>query len=834
MLRFFIILLLASKLERLIVNINQCAFIFKKMFTKLSRIILRNRILIIVLISAFTVYMAFEARSVKLSYENTSLLSLKDSAMIEYQNFKKQYGENGNVLMIGIKTSGIFQLDQFTALYDLGDSIRAIDGVQDVISMTRGINLIKNESTHQFDYLPLVKKRPNTQQEVDSLKNTILGLKFYEGILYNPKTNAALMAITLDKNKLNDRSRIELVANIVKTGTTYQKKNNVEIHYSGMPYIRTITMQKVKQELFIFVLMSVAIAALIMFLFFKSVKVVLSSLLIVAISIVWVLGSTVLFNFKITILTGVIPSLIIIIAIENCIYILNKYHWEYRSHGNKIKALIRVVQRIGFASLMTNAATALGFAAFILIPNQMLREFGIVTALNIMLEYVLCILLLPIIFSFIDPPTAKHVKHLDSNFFGAILKKIIYLISYRRHLIYGIAAAMLLIGFLGISMMKTSGKIVDDFRKDDPIYLDLKFFENNFGGVMPFEISIDTKKKNGVMIGSTVDKINELQKVINTYPEFSKPLSIAELFKFSKQAYFGGDSSMYSMPNNVEKGFIMGYLPKHQNGMKTNLLYSYLDSTKQYTRVSFQMADIGTHHMDSLMAKIHPQIDSIFSPKKYNVKVTGNSVVYARGTNFLIRNLFDSVLIAIVMISLLMALLFSSFRMILVSMIPNIIPLLITAAIMGFAGIPIKPSTIIVFSIALGISVDNAIQYLSRYRHELKVTKGDIKQSAISALHEAGFSMIYTSIVLVLGFSVFIVSSFGGTQALGILISTTLLIAMFFNMMVLPSLLLTLDKRLTSKDFIEPIIEIYDDEDLNEYDENPATEFDPKEPDQKN
>jgi len=794
----------------------KCVFIFKRMFTKLSRIILRNRIFIIVLISVFTVYMAFEAKNVKLSYENTSLLSLKDNAMIEYQEFKKQYGEDSNVLMIGIKTSGIFRLDQFTALYDLGDSIRAIDGVQDVISMTRGINLIRNESTHQFDYLPLVKKRPTTQSEVDSLKNTILGLKFYEGMLYNPKTDAALMAITLDKNKLQDKSRIALVANIVKTATAYQKQSKAEIHFSGMPYIRTITMQKVKRELFLFVLMSMAITAVIMLMFFKSMKVVLSSLLIVAISIIWVLGTTVLFNFKITILTGVIPSLIIIIAIENCIYILNKYHWEYRSHGNKIKALIRVVQRIGFASLMTNAATALGFAAFILIPNQMLREFGIVTALNIMLEYVLCIILLPIIFSFIDPPTAKHVKHLDSNFFGAIIKKIIYLISYRRRLIYGIAAGLVLIGFLGISLMKTSGKIVDDFQSDDPIYLDLKFFENNFGGVMPFEISIDTKKKNGVMAGSTIDKINELQKMISTYPEFSKPLSIAELFKFSKQAYFGGDSSMYSMPNNVEKGFIMGYLPKHQNGMKTNLLYSYLDSTRQYTRVSFQMADIGTHHMDSLMAKIHPQIDSIFSPKKYNVKVTGNSVVYARGTNFLIRNLFDSVLIAIVMISLLMALLFSSFRMILVSMIPNIIPLLITAAIMGFAGIPIKPSTIIVFSIALGISVDNAIQYLSRYRHELKVTKGDIKQSAISALHEAGFSMIYTSIVLVLGFSVFIVSSFGGTQALGILISATLLIAMFFNMMVLPSLLLTLDKRLTSKDFIEPIVEIYDDEDLEE------------------
>lgn len=786
------------------------------MFTKISRIILRNRILLIILISVFTAYMAFEALSVKLSYENTSLLASKDSAMIDYQKFKAQFGEDGNVLMIGIKDPDIFRLEHFKGWYDLGDSIRAIDGVQEVISFTRGINLVKNEATHQFDYYPLVRQRPSTQAEVDSLKNTILGLKFYKGILYNPAANAALMAITLDKNKLNDRTRIALVDDIRKAAEVYKQLSKVEIHYSGMPYIRTVTMQKVKKELFIFVLMSMAISAIIMLLFFKSMKVVLSSLLIVAISIVWVLGTTVFFHFKITILTGVIPSLIIIIAIENCIYILNKYHWEYRSHGNKMKALIRVVQRIGFASLMTNAATALGFAAFIVIPNQMLREFGIITALNIMLEYLLCIVLLPIIFSFINPPTPKHVKHLDSNFFGAIINKIIYMISFRRNLIYGIAGGLLIIGFWGISMMKTSGKIVDDFEKDDPIYLDLKFFENNFGGVMPFEISIDTKKKNGVFAGSTLDKINELQNMVNSYPEFSKPLSIAELFKFSKQAYFGGDSSMYSMPGTVEKGFIMGYLPKNQKDKNTNLLYSYLDSTKRYTRVSFQMADIGTRHMDSLMTQIHPRIDSIFNPTKYKVIVTGNSVVYARGTNFLIHNLFESVVIAIVMISLLMALLFSSFRMILVSMIPNIIPLLITAAIMGFAGIPIKPSTIIVFSIALGISVDNAIQYLSRYRHELKVTNGSIKQSAISALREAGFSMIYTSIVLVLGFSVFIVSGFGGTQALGVLISTTLLIAMFFNIMVLPSLLLTLDKRLASKDFIEPIVEIYDDEDLDE------------------
>jgi hypothetical protein len=793
------------------------------MFTHISRFILKHRTFLIVTLAVLTAFMGYKGKDARLSYENASLLPEKDSTRIEYLEFKKLFGEDGNVIVIGAINPDLFTLDQFNAWNELGGQIREIEGVQEVVSISRAIDLVKNEATHQFNIQPIVNQKPTTQAEVDSLRNKILGLKFYEGMLYNPKTQATLMTITLDKLKLNDISRITLIDNIVKTVEAYRSQTKVEIHYSGMPYIRTVTMQKVKHELFLFIIISIAVAAFIMFLFFRSLRVVASSLLIVGVSIIWVVGTLVLFNYKITILTGVIPSLVVIIVIENCIYILNKYHWEYRSHGNKMRALSQVIHRIGFASLMTNAATALGFAAFILVPNQMLREFGVVTSINIMVLYVLTIVLLPIIFSLLAPPSPKHIKHLDNNFFGAVLDKVIYLISNRRNLIYSIAGGLVVVGVIGLSMMKTSGKVVDDFRSDDPTYLDLKFFETNFGGVMPFEISVDSKKPNGILNYAVIQKISRLQDSIGTHAEFSRPLSLIEVFKFARQAYYNGDSSKYSLPSSMGKNFIFGYIPQDVQGSESGLLKSFLDSTKQMTRISFQMADVGTNHMDSLMADILPQVDSIFDPAKYTVKVTGNSVVYAKGTNFLIKNLFESVMIAIVLISILMAFLFTSFRMILVSMVPNIIPLLITAAIMGFTGIPIKPSTIIVFSIALGISVDNAIQYLSRYRHELKVNNGAIKLSALNALHEAGFSMIYTSIVLVLGFSVFIVSEFGGTQALGILISTTLLIAMFFNVMVLPSLLLTLDKRLVSKSFTEPIVEIY--EENEEEDKELAAEF---------
>lgn len=788
------------------------------MWNILVRLMLRNRPGILVVIGLGTIVMAWQGLGVKLSYDMMRMLPSTDSAVINYEAFKKRFGEDGSVMVIGVKNPDMFRLDEISAWYDLSNEMAKIEGVAGAMSIARTADIVKNDSLRRFEFLPVISRKPTNQAEADSLKKRVLSLKFYDGLLYNSKTDAYLLAVTFQKENLNDKSRLKVTDRIVELADAYATKTGHKLHYSGLPYIRTVMTRMIKSELFLFIFLSIGVAALILFLFFRSIKVVASSLIVVAISIVFTLGLIGLFGYKISILTGVIPSLIVVIAIENCIYILNKYHWEFRLHGNKIKALSRVVQRIGFASLMVNTATAAGFAAFILVSNQLLREFGIIASISIMLEYLLCILLLPIIFSYMKPPTEKHLAHLDNRIFSSVLEKIIHIIQFKRKMVFTLAGLSLVAGIIGMMLMRTSGKVVDDISDSNILYKDLKFFEKEFGGVMPFEISVDTKKKKGVMRLSTIEKIDELQKVVLKNKEFSKPLSVAELAKFAKQAYFKGDPAMYEIPNSQERNFVFSYFPRKAGGQQ-GLLNSFIDSTQQYTRVSFQMADIGTKEMNRLLDTIRPQVKKIFPANKYTVYITGNSLVYTRGTEFLIKHLFESVLIAIGFISLLMALMFSSMRMIVVSMLPNIIPLIITAAIMGYTGVPVKPSTIIVFSIALGISVDNAIQYLSRYRHELRQTGGDIKQSTINALREAGFSMIYTSIVLVLGFSVFMVSAFGGTKALGMLVSTTLFIAMFFNIMVLPSLLLILDKYLVTKAFeSEPFIEIYDGDDtVNEH-----------------
>jgi predicted RND superfamily exporter protein len=758
--------------------------------------------------------MGYMALKVQMSYEMTTLLPKSDSTFQDYRKFKQQFGEDGSVIALSVRNPEIFELEEFNKWYDLSHAINKIEGIQEVVSISRIVVIEKDTVARKFTFRPLVNQRPTTQQEVDSIRTQLFNLPFYRGLFYNPDTHDYLMAITLKKGEVNSKSRIKIVENIQKLVDQYENESNRKVYCSGMPYIRTVTTKLIQQELFLFVIISILIAVAIMFLFFRSFRVMMASLAVVIVSIIWVMGFISIMGYKITILSGVIPSLIIIIAIENCIYILNKYHLEYINHGNKIRALSRTIRRIGFASLMTNTATALGFAAFILVNNKMFSEFGLVTSVNIMVEFLLTITLFPIFLSFMKPPKERHTKHLDSRFFNWITESIVHLITHHRPKIYIATALVVIVSIFGLTKMKTSGKVVDDLAPNDPINVDLRYFETNFGGVMPFEITIDTKKKKGMMQLSNLKKIDQLQELVGQNPEFSKPISLIELVKYARQAFYFGDSTQYKLPSEMEKNFILSYLPQDKN---PNLLKPYIDSTMQITRVTFQAVDMKTNEMEAILEKVRPGIDSIFNPEKYDVTVTGNSIVYAKGTKFLIRNLFESVAIAIVLISLLMAVMFRSVRMIAVSMIPNLIPLLVTGAIMGFSGIPLKPSTLIVFSIALGISVDNAIQYLARYRHDLKTSNMNIALSAVSALREASFSMIYTSIVLVLGFSVFTVSDFGGTKALGLLISTTLFVAMFFNMVVLPSLLMSLDRYVVTKAFTEDaIIEVYDEtEDLN-------------------
>jgi predicted RND superfamily exporter protein len=566
-----------------------------------------------------------------------------------------------------------------------------------------------------------------------------------------------------------------------------------------------------------FIFLAMAVTAFIMLLFFRSFSAMFYSMLVVGIGVIWAIGTIHLLGFKITVLTALIPPLIIVIGIPNCIFLLNKYHNEYKQHGNKVKALSRVIQKVGNATFMTNATTAAGFATFMITQTQILVEFGIVASINIILVFFISLIIIPSIYSYLPAPKSRHLSHLERSWVNNLARWMEKVVLHHRSSIYFATVFLMLIAFYGVSEIETTGNIVDDIPKDDPISIDLQFFEEHFSGVMPFEIMIDTHKKNGVNKLSTLKRIKKLEEVLLEYPEISTPTSIANLARFSKQSYYNGNPNYYSLPSSQEKNFILKYAKNTSNG-STSIFSSFTDSTNSVARVSSRMKDIGTKQMGALRDSIRPKIDAIFSPQKYDVSITGNSVLFLEGTTYLVKNLFTSLLLAIGLIAVLMAWMFSSSRMVLVSLLPNLIPLILTGALMGYFGISIKPSTILVFSIAFGISIDDTIHFLAKYRQELKANNWNIRTAVVNALRETGVSMFYTSIVLFFGFSIFIASDFGGTVALGLLVSVTLLFAMLANLLLLPSLLLSLERIITTRAFKEPLIDILDEEEDIELD----------------
>lgn len=781
------------------------------MWKFLVRLILRNRLANLIIIALLTIYMGWEGSKVQMSYEFASMLPETDTTSRIYQRFKETFGQDGAVMFVGVQDERLFELEHFRAWHDLTEKVRTIEGVQEVVSVARIYHLVRNDSLRKFDFRPVMERLPETQEELDSLRQYIQQLRFYEGLLYNSATNVSVMMITLDNHVLNSKDRIALVYEIKEVLDNFTDRFGIQLRYSGLPYIRTITSQKIQHELVLFVFLSLVIASAILFTFFRSGRTVLFIIIVVLITVAFMFGMLQLFGYKITILTGILPPLLIVIGVENSIFLLNKYYSEFFQHGNKVKALSRTIRRIGAANLLTNATTAAGFAAFIVTGNKMLVEFGIVASLNIMVSYVVSLMMIPIIFSYLPEPLPKQYAHFEGGRVNSILHFIERVVLYRRNTVYAITAILIVLGAYGVTKLRTTGNVVDDISHKEQMYKDLMFFEEHFNGVMPYEISIDTKRPKGVLRASTLYKIDQLQDTLALYPQFSKPLSVAELVKFSKQAFFRGDPEYYNMPNNQERNFILGYLPEFK-GDKRTILNSFVDTALQTTRVSVQLANVSTRQIDSIQQSLQPKIDSIFPVADYTVTTTGTSVVFLKGTNYLVKNLISSLLLALFVIALLMALTFSSFKMIVVSLIPNLIPQLLTAAMMGYAGISIKPTTILIFSIALGISVDNTIHFLSRYRQQLKLNGWKIPEAVLAALHETGFSMIYSAVVLFFGFAIFILSSFGGTEALGYLVSFTLITAMLSNLFVLPSLLMTLDRWSTTRAFKEPLLEILDEE----------------------
>jgi predicted RND superfamily exporter protein len=761
---------------------------------KLAHIILKSRLIILFIVLLFCGFMGFKASKVHLAYNAGKILPVTDSAYIRFMQFRKTFGEDGTAMIIGIKTPQLFQKDLFNAWYQLGNRLQKIKGVTAVVSQANMYSLQKDTAQRRFTLTPMVKSPLSSQPAVDSVKQQLYNMPFYSGLILSHDKQATLMAVTLNPQYINSKLRAKMISTVVHEVRQFEAANHVPVHISGQPYIRTVISDLVSHEFVLFLGLSLAITAIILLLFFRTAYAVIFPLIVVLLGVICSLGILVLNNYDITLLTGIIPPLIVVIGIPNSIFLINKYYREFGLTGDKMASLHTVIEKVGITTFIANVTTAIGFGVLCFTNSQILTEFGLVASISIMVTFVLTLILIPIIFSYLPVPgkTQSGIKNRPAM--QLLLEKVDYCVHNHRTAIYSFTVILLLISAYGITRINVNSFVVDDLPKTSSTLTDLRFFETNFKGVLPLEVTIDSKRKNGMMNLPTIHKVERLENLISSYPQFSRSISLTQVLKYSTQAFYGGDSSFYRLPNDMEKGFILSYAAN--SGKGNNLLRSYLDSTKQTTRVSFQMADIGSKKLNLLFSELQPRIDSIFNPKKFHVELTGTSVIFVKGANYMVKNLYQSLALAIFLIAIVMWILFRGVKMVFISILPNLIPLAITAGLMGYLGIALKPSTILIFSIAMGISSDQTIYFLTRYRQELQHRRHSISKIVSDTIRETGISMIYIATILFFGFGIFAASTFGGTVALGILLSVTLLVAMICNLTLLPAFLLSMERSI--------------------------------------
>lgn len=773
------------------------------MWKSIAELVVKYKFIFLALLLAATGFMAYQASKVQLSYEFSKAIPTDNIYYKNQQDFKQKFGDEGNTIVVGVQTNSFFEINHFLAYKKMITSLKALPAVKEMLCIPTSFQLIKDPFTEKLLAELIFSDSIKSQEELDNAKDVFLSLPFYKNTLYNPNTNAYLLAMRIDNTVMASEARTAVVDSILSVTQAYQAATKTEVHTSGLPLIRTLVANRVKAEMKFFLLASILLSIVILLVFFRSFSTMLLSMAVVIIGVIWALGILQLFGYKITLLTALIPSLVVVIGIPNCIYFFNKYHTSIRAGMEKQKAIVEMVSKMGVVTLFCNITAAIGFAVFALTKSEILKEFGAVAGLSIFFIFIISFILLPAVLSLLPLPSKTALKYLDTKWINALIEKMQVWVAYKSKAVLGITAAVLLLAIIGSLRLKNVAFIVDDLPKTDVVYKDLKFFEENFNGVMPLEIMIDTKKPKGI-IQPTID-IKTLaffeDSVISNFPEIGKPLSVVDGVKFSYQALSeGADSSTYALPAfgnpllDLHRSIRQLQLRKEAGEMDAKdsamqkLLGSFVDSSEQFLRLSMSMKDVGTVRLKQIVDSLQLQSDEVFGDN-YKVSFTGASLTFLEGSKYIVNGLKESILWAFGLIAACMLYLFRNWRILVCSLIPNVIPLLVTAGIMGWAGVAIKPSTVLVFSVALGIAVDVTIRFLVHYKQLLSEGNISNTKAVTETINKTALSIIYTSLVLVAGFVIFCGSSFGGTFALGWLTSVTLLTALFTNLVLLPILL---------------------------------------------
>jgi len=784
------------------------------MWEKLGRFLRRNRRAVLAFWVVYVLVMAFLGRNVEVSYHFAKMLPADDSVYTEFVDLNKHFDQgSGGVVFLAAHDRAMFTPYILNSWIEMAKSIENTPEVENVLSWHNAVTLyLGPDSTDRFEARNICDGRIDTRAEAETLRAELNELPVYHGLMNSHDGNTQLMAVRISDTANYSKLFFPMIDHITAEAKKFERRTGIDVQISGVPYLRMVNARSIKSEINLFLGLTAIVTLIIMFAMMRSTRAALIALAVVGVGVVGSFGVLGALGYKLTLFSALIPPLLIVIVVPNCIFFINKYHQEYARDQDVDAAVQHTVKKIGGVALLTNLTTALGFSTFTLTSSDALVHFGIAATINIIVVYVLSITILPVLYSWLPAPRPQHYKHLDQKWLSDGVGWLERVAQHHRKWVYIGALTLAAAGGVGMLRMQTTGNITTDIDPADPLVQQMRFFEQELGGVIPLEVVINTREPGGVNSSSVLRQVEEFQRSLDTLPNMSRSLSVVDFMKFGRQAFYGGMPEFYELPTAAERRQIAALLPSGAADANAALTSGLVSADGQRMRITVQVRDLPRPEMVNVVKAIQANADAIFDREQVDVSFSGAGLIFLRSTEYLIDNLIMSLIFAVVVISLLMAGLFRSWRMMVVAILPNLLPLIMTAGIMGWFGIPVKPSTVLIFSIAFGISVDDTLHLLSRYRQELLVNGGNIGRAALIAIRESGVSMFYTSVVLFAGFMIFLASNFGGTQALGLLVSITLGFAMFTNLLLLPSLLMSLDRVMSAKEQEHSLAELSEGE----------------------
>ncbi len=769
------------------------------MFDRIARYILQARLLLLALLAAATIALGLPALDVVFDFSPRSIFLTADDEVKFLDRHREVFGEEDGIVMVLMEADDVFTPDNLQLIVDLSDDLAGVEGIEQVLSLSTVPRL--SGAPPVIEVQPLLDEVPTTDEDAAELKRIVLENRIYLHRFVSPDSRAtALLGIFADDldEELERRPGLAAVEELL---ADHGGAPGVTLTMVGVPVVNREYAVLLQKDMAWTVGVSVLLIGLVLAFLFRNPISVALPLTAVGLSLAWTVGYMVLWGDGFNIINSIIPTLMLVIGVGDAVHFLTTYYQEIGAGAERTEAIRGMVRRIGAACLLTSLTAAIGFGSLMVARIDIIKGMGRVAAVGLMISYFVILLLVPSVLSLAPAPKAG--VHADPSQ-GAIGRMLVWVgdvVVGRKLVVVMVTFLICGLAVLGGFRVKSDNFLLEELFKTHPVSQGLHQTERVLTGVMPVEVSIKTTEDGGILEPDVLAGMVELQEHLGSDPFIGHSASVADLILEIGRLTKGERSVPATRAEASQR------LLYFEMGEDPGFLDSMVDVTRSHARISATQRDWGTNNFfgwydgtgecdprakcgDPILEVVDRAFGTTNGKREdgLEVRVTGSNLVAARALGRLVEDMVFSLSTAFFVISILMMLLLRSLRIGLLSMVPNLIPLLVTFGFMGWVGIPLRTSTALIFSVALGVAVNDTIHFVTRFREELFLC-GDRAEAVRKTLLSTGRAIIFTSILMIFGFATMMTTHFAGIFQMGLLGAVTLFAALVGDLLLLPTCL---------------------------------------------